>query len=154
MLICTQGTQSLISARAHDPRWHAHPGSDSTLKPCPEFPLRWSQEREKELMASSFTATGRSLSICPSQKTPLFPADRGRRERAKELPCPAVGQRLGRWVLDCCLKPHGGEGGRQRASMCNSQPAVGVLPQLSSSVWKTPQHDIKYSPNCQEVQPT
>lgn len=31
-------------------------------------------------------------------------------------------------VLGRCLKPHGGQGARHRASLCNSQPTAGGLP--------------------------
>ena len=65
-----------------------------------------------------------------------------------------MGQRLGRWALGPCLKPHGGEEARHRASLCSSQPTVGALPRLNSTVWKSPQHDIKNTPNCQRAQPT
>lgn len=57
----------------------------------------------------------------------------------------------GRWALGHCLKPHGGEEVRYRASLCGSQlssgvPAFGVAGKYKHSVNKT------NTPNCQKVQ--
>lgn len=80
--------------------------------------LRSMGKRETELLASGFTLPEASPSA-PSQKTPLFPGrerGRGALKRATKLARRGRGCRGGgHW--ERCLKPHGGEEARHRASL-------------------------------------
>lgn len=128
----------------------AHPGNDSTLKRYAEIPL--ASLKERELLVSSLTAAARKPSICPLSKDSIVPSSL-RRESELKRSSP-VGQRLRRWALGRCLKPHRGEEARHRASLCGSWTTVGALPQFNCTVWKSALHDIKNTPNCQRAQPT
>lgn len=97
-------------------RCRAHPGNDSTLKRYAEIPLV--SLKERELLVSSLTAAARKPSICPLSKDSIVPSSL-RRESELKRSSP-VGQRLRRWALGRCLKPHGGEEARHRASLCGS----------------------------------
>ena len=121
------------------PRKWLHPAAMYRIPPC------WRKESEPQPIASPFAPLKR---LHCSQKSEARECAKGSYEA----------RRWGRgwpwWVLGRCLKPHRGEGARHRASLCNSQPTVGALPQLNSTVWKTPQHDTKNTPNCQGAQLT
>lgn len=111
-------------------RCRAHPGNDSTLKRYAEIPL--ASLKERELLVSSLTAAARKPSICPLSKDSIVPSSL-RRESELKRSSP-VGQRLRRWALGRCLKPHGGEEARHRASLCGSWTTVGALPQFNCTV--------------------
>lgn len=108
--------------------------------------LRSMGKRDMELRASGFTLPEASPSA-PSQKTPLFAgSERGGRwgggcdegvakESREARPGQGRGCRGGgHW--ERCLKPHGGEEARHRASLYDGQSGAlaGTLPLFSSAV--------------------
>lgn len=132
-----------VCVNSHDQRW-AHPGSDPTLWRCTEFPPCWRGERER--LASSFTERPVASPSAPLKRLHCSRQSEARKW-AEELWGSPVGQRLGWWALGRCLKPHGGEAARHRASLCDQQPTAGASPQLNSAVWKGPLHHIQNTPS-------